>query len=64
MCFFRVIFDLRMLGRLGLELLKRFKEVLLVMEVVVFIGYGSIINVVDVMWLGVINYVIKLVDVV
>lgn len=58
----RAVFDLKMPGMNGLELLKAVHEISPETRIVVATGYGSIANAVEAMKLGASNYVTKPVD--
>jgi len=56
------VVDLRMPGHSGLEVLKRLRELLPEIRVVMLTGYGSIATAVDAMRLGAVGYVQKPAD--
>lgn len=58
----RVVLDLRLGDRSGLEVLARLQELSPQSRVVILTGYGSIATTVDAMRLGAVNYLAKPVD--
>lgn len=58
----RAVVDLRMPGASGLELIRRLKERLPTLEIVVLTGFGSIATAVDAVRLGAIGYLNKPAD--
>ncbi len=59
----RAVFDLKMPGKSGLELLKKSKEIQPDMEVIVLTGYGSIATAIEAVKIGALTYLAKPADV-
>lgn len=57
------VFDLKMPGKSGLELLKAAKALLPALEVIVLTGYGSISTAIEAVKMGALSYVAKPADV-